>query len=162
MMQKSKFFSLFLVCNLLFTANANLQAHPPIVGMLRSIIENKNSIYAISFLIAGIYLKLGGLLKEKREKLSENFIPTYHEQTAYLTSQTHAFNATQPTFGPRLVCSINWPEFYDSACPTREIAKKLKALYETETICVGVGVMGLLAAFYTWAFTICFEAEDFK
>ena len=117
-MLKSKIFSLCIVFRLLFTSNANLNAEAPIVGMISSAIENKNTIYALSFLIAGIYYHLGSLVTEKREKVSEMFIPTYHQQTAYLTAQTETFNATQPACGPRLVCSINWPQFYDSASHT--------------------------------------------
>lgn len=161
-MKKSKFFSLCIVFNLLFATNTNLNAEPPIVEMISSAIENKNTIYAISFLIAGIYSQLGALITEKRENLSEKFIPTYHQQTAFLTTQIETFNATQPACGPRLVCSINWPQFYDDASPTREIAKKLKALYKCETFCNSVTFMALMAALYTWFFAICIDPKDLK
>ncbi|OQA34911.1 MAG: hypothetical protein BWY54_00775 [Candidatus Dependentiae bacterium ADurb.Bin331] len=151
MMQKSKIFSLFLVCNLLFTTNANLQAQPPIINAL---IKNKNTIYALSFLITGTYFILGKLLAGKREQLADIFIPWYQEHTAYLAYQQRSLN----NFWENPAAShyryyINWSQFYDWSSPTRKIAKKLKKLYTMENFCHYISAFALSTALMTLIFT---------
>lgn len=162
-MQKSliiKKYMIFISCFLII--NTEAQAKPQIVDYMDFMYYNQRSIYATSFFIASLYLLLQKALVNKREQLSEEFIPLYHEHTAYLESQKQLLNNSwENPYARRFKYFINWNQFYDTTSPTREIAKKLKKLYAWEGFCRLISATAIMAALITFSCTIVTDEKDF-
>lgn len=144
-----------------FLNTCTIQAKPQIVDYMNFMYYNQRSIYATSFFITALYLLLERALISKREELSEQFIPLYHEHTAYLESQKKLLNNSwENPYARHFNYFINWNQFYDATSPTREIAKKLKKLYAWEGFCRFISATALMAALVTFSFTIATDEKD--